>query len=80
MSQWSKPILLSLLLLLTLLIPGIRRGIFVRLLKNRYIRNFGLKVVMGTPFLREQLLSKIFPGKSSVPDLASAPSPNEGHM
>lgn len=58
--QWSRPIIL-ILGLATLLIPGIRRGIFFRMLKNRTIRNLGLKLIVSTPFVRERLFNKILP-------------------
>jgi hypothetical protein len=49
---------------IALLIPGVRRFIFYRLLKNRSIRNLGLQLILSIPFLRDRMMNKILPSRS----------------
>lgn len=78
MYQWSRPIVpivLLFLFIVGLLIPGVRRVVFMRLLKNRFIRNFGLRAVLGMPFLRQQLMTRIFSGKEASPNPTNRQQP-----
>jgi hypothetical protein len=58
--QWTRPIML-LLGILALLVPGVRRMAFQQILKNRLLRNFGLKLIISLPFVREKILGKMLP-------------------
>jgi|GEM_PF-5032025 len=60
--QWNRTILM-ILGIVALLIPSIRRGVVYRMLKNRMIRNLGLKLIISLPFVRERLLSRILPSR-----------------
>jgi hypothetical protein len=59
----NRPLMLV-LAFVALLIPGVRRFIFYRLLKSRTIRTFGLQAILSIPFLRERLMNKVLPSKS----------------
>jgi hypothetical protein len=58
--QWSRPIML-ILGVVALMIPGIRRQVFFRILKNPLLRNLGLRLVVSIPFVRERMMSRILP-------------------
>ncbi|GAA0383104.1 hypothetical protein [Bacillus horti] len=61
-TRWSR-IIMIILGFVALLIPGVRRFVFYRLLGNRFIRNTGLKLILATPFLRQRMIARIFPAQ-----------------
>lgn len=58
--QWGRPIILV-ITLMTLLIPRVRSFIFFRILRNRLIRNIGLRTLLSVPFFRDRMMNRILP-------------------
>ncbi|WP_202081066.1 hypothetical protein [Caldalkalibacillus salinus] len=56
-----------LLALLALLIPGVRRFIFYRVIRSPRIRNMGLRFVLSMPYVRDRLMRQVFPKRDSNP-------------
>lgn len=60
--QWSRPILFV-LGAIALMLPGVRKMVFGQVLRNRLLRNMGLKFILSVPFLREKMMDKILPSR-----------------
>jgi hypothetical protein len=60
--QIKRPMML-IVACIALLIPGVRRFIFFRLIKNRSVRNLGLQLILSTPFLRDRMMNKLLPSR-----------------
>lgn len=58
--QWSKPLVIV-LLLVGLLIPWVRRFVLYSLIRNKHIRNMGLRFIVASPYLRQKILHRFMP-------------------
>lgn len=66
LQSYQKRPMLLIIAIIALLIPGVRRFVLFRLLKNRSIRNLGLQVILATPFLRDRMMNKLLPSRSPM--------------
>ncbi len=55
--QWIRPVWI-ILGMFALLIPGLRKAIFFNLMRSKFIRSNGIKLMLSVPFIRQKLLSK----------------------
>ncbi|EGL81716.1 hypothetical protein CathTA2_2902 [Caldalkalibacillus thermarum TA2.A1] len=52
--------------LAVLLIPGLRRFMLTRIIRNKMVMSFGLNTLFSIPFIRDRLLSQVFTPSSNL--------------